>query len=225
MVLIGVICENSWLKLQKITLERFARFVGTSDPGMSVGTEKDYYKVLGVGRDATAEQIKSAYRRLARKFHPDLNPKRGSAEGRFKEVQEAYEVLSQRHHETEFDRAFVQPELDLTPDLFYESDPPFAFEWNWKRRVSLGLWIACSVGVFLPASVLNEYPVVGLIIVTIPLLLVWAGDWLAGEETMDVHLGAVVSEIFGKILMLVGWLMFARLVGLALIGPLLLGIG
>jgi hypothetical protein len=189
---------------------------------MDVGTEKDYYKVLGISRDATAEQIKSAYRRLARKFHPDLNPRRGSAEGRFKEVQEAYEVLSQRHHETEFDRVFIDPDLDLTPEPFYESPSRFEFEWNWKRRVSLGLWIACVIGVFLPTSVLNEHPVVGLFVVTIPLGLVWAGDWLAGDETMDVHLGLVVSEIFGKILMLIGWLFFARLVGLALLGPLLL---
>lgn len=191
---------------------------------MNVGTEKDYYKVLGVGRDATAEQIKSAYRRLARKFHPDLNPKRRSAEGRFKEVQEAYEVLSQRHHETEFDRVSIEPEFDLTPDPFYDS-ARFEFEWNWKRKLSLGLWIACALGVLVPTSFMNEMPVGGLIIITIPLGLVWAGDWLAGEETIDVHLGSVVSEIFGKVLMFIGWLFFARLVGLALIGPLFLTIG
>lgn len=52
----------------------------------------DYYKILGVSRDATADQITKAYKRLARKYHPDLN-KDSDAEGRFKEVNEAYEVL------------------------------------------------------------------------------------------------------------------------------------
>lgn len=53
---------------------------------------KDYYEVLGVGRDAKADEIKRAYRRLARKYHPDVS-KEPNAEERFKEVQEAYEVL------------------------------------------------------------------------------------------------------------------------------------
>ncbi|HEX8144798.1 MAG TPA: J domain-containing protein [Pyrinomonadaceae bacterium] len=54
----------------------------------------DYYGVLNVGRSATDEQIKAAYRKLARKFHPDLNPGDRVAEERFKELQEAYDVLS-----------------------------------------------------------------------------------------------------------------------------------
>jgi curved DNA-binding protein len=55
---------------------------------------KDYYEVLGVSRGATEEQVKAAYRKLARKFHPDLNPGDKAAEERFKELQEAYDVLS-----------------------------------------------------------------------------------------------------------------------------------
>ncbi|MEB3349290.1 MAG: DnaJ C-terminal domain-containing protein [Cyanobacteriota bacterium] len=61
---------------------------------MSVNGYRDYFKVLGVERSADADTIKKAYRRLARQYHPDVNPGDSSAEARFKEVNEAYEVLS-----------------------------------------------------------------------------------------------------------------------------------
>ncbi len=56
--------------------------------------QKDYYQILGVERSASAEEIRKAYRKLARKHHPDLNPGDKAAEERFKKVQEAYDVLS-----------------------------------------------------------------------------------------------------------------------------------
>ncbi|MCL4850192.1 MAG: molecular chaperone DnaJ [Bryobacteraceae bacterium] len=56
--------------------------------------QQDYYKVLGIGRSASEEEIRKAYRRLARKHHPDLNPGDKAAEDRFKKVQEAYDILS-----------------------------------------------------------------------------------------------------------------------------------
>lgn len=64
---------------------------------------KDYYKVLGVDKKASADEIKSAYRKLARKYHPDVNPNDKQAETRFKEVTEAYEVLSDPDNRKKYD--------------------------------------------------------------------------------------------------------------------------
>ena len=67
-------------------------------------SKRDYYEVLGLGRDAGEQDIKSAYRKLALKYHPDRNPDDANAEDRFKEAAEAYSVLSDAQKRAAYDR-------------------------------------------------------------------------------------------------------------------------
>lgn len=67
-------------------------------------SKRDYYEILGLNRDATDEQIKKAYRKLAMKYHPDRNPDDKSAEEKFKEAKEAYEILSDSQKRAAYDQ-------------------------------------------------------------------------------------------------------------------------
>src|SRR5215213_6927575 len=69
-----------------------------------MAAKQDYYEILGVKRDAKPEEIKKAYRRLARKYHPDVNPGDKAAEERFKKITEAHEVLSDEKKRKVYDR-------------------------------------------------------------------------------------------------------------------------
>lgn len=66
--------------------------------------KRDYYEVLGVSRDASTEEIKKAYKKLAKQYHPDLNPDSKTAEEKFKEVNEAYSVLSDENSRARYDQ-------------------------------------------------------------------------------------------------------------------------
>ncbi|WP_040167437.1 DnaJ C-terminal domain-containing protein [Microbacterium gorillae] len=66
--------------------------------------DKDFYKVLGVSKDVSAADLKKTYRKLARKYHPDSNPGDAAAEAKFKEISEAYAVLSDKEQRSEYDQ-------------------------------------------------------------------------------------------------------------------------
>ena len=65
---------------------------------------KDYYKILGISRGASEQEIKQAYRKLAREYHPDVNPNNKQAEARFKDINEAYQVLSDKEKRSKYDQ-------------------------------------------------------------------------------------------------------------------------
>jgi DnaJ-class molecular chaperone len=77
---------------------------------------RDYYKTLGVERNASDAQIKSAYRKLARKYHPDVNPNKKEAETRFKEINEAYQVLSDPEKRKKYDELGADWERGTSQD-------------------------------------------------------------------------------------------------------------
>lgn len=86
--------------------------------------DRDYYKILKVSRNASTEEIKDAYRRLAREYHPDLHPGNPNAEERFKEICQAYEVLSDSVQRSEYDQGFEpmkspQRKREKSPQDFY----------------------------------------------------------------------------------------------------------
>jgi molecular chaperone DnaJ len=91
---------------------------------------KDYYKILGVSRNASEKEIKQAYRRLARKHHPDINPGDKAAEAKFKEINAAYEVLSNPEKRKKYDQFGEQWEY---ADQFAKSGGQERVRWDFGR--------------------------------------------------------------------------------------------
>ena len=114
-------------------------------------TKRDYYKVLGLKKDASGEEIKKAYRKLAMKYHPDRNQENKEAEEKFKEVSEAYAVLSDKKKRQEYDsfghtgfrRRYTQEDIfkgfdigDIFKDAGFGTEDVFSTLFGGSRRTS-----------------------------------------------------------------------------------------
>src|SRR6202521_4786730 len=103
---------------------------------MATTTKQDYYELLGVSRKVPQKEIRQAYRKLARKYHPDLNPGDKSSEEKFKQVQEAYDVLSDTKKRQMYDQfGFETPGAKWGPGGVNFRDVPFHFGgFRFRRR-------------------------------------------------------------------------------------------
>src|SRR5262245_25677439 len=88
--------------------------------------ERDYYEILGVAKDASPDEIKRAYRKLALKYHPDKNPGDKAAEQKFKEMANAYEVLSDPEKRKVYDRRGKQGVQDMGFQGFEDTEEIFS---------------------------------------------------------------------------------------------------
>jgi len=105
--------------------------------------EKDYYAILGVSRDASEEEIKRAFRRLAKKYHPDRNKGNKEAERRFKEINEAHSILTDKEKRAQYDRFGTVRDKGFTGATFWEQfgargGRPRAERFSWSDLGDLG---------------------------------------------------------------------------------------
>ena len=123
--------------------------------------KRDYYEVLGIGKNATDAEIKSAYRKLAKKYHPDLNPGNKEAEEKFKEVNEANDVLSdpqKRQRYDQFGFAGVDPTMRLPTAAVQEGSAVVLAAWTWATSLAISLAADLAVDSAALAAVLPPAP-------------------------------------------------------------------
>src|SRR5215468_8391296 len=98
------------------------------------------YEVLGVGKDASAEDIRKAYRKLAKQFHPDLNPGKPEAEARFKSISAAYDLLSDPEKRARYDRGEIDESgVERPPRSYYRSHAEGAEGWKYQPEGEMDL--------------------------------------------------------------------------------------
>ena len=117
--------------------------------------KRDYYEVLGINRNASADEIKSAFRKLSKKYHPDLNPDDPTAEEKFKEINEAYQVLSDPDKKQKYDQ-FGHAGVD--PNYGDTAVSTARVSRIWISAVSLNSFSAQMLSVILPDSAAEEVP-------------------------------------------------------------------
>src|ERR1700760_4589261 len=92
------------------------------------------YEVLGLTREASADDIRKAYRKLAKQYHPDLNPGKPEAEARFKEVSAAYEILSDTDKKARYDRGEIDETGSEKPRYSYRPHAEGAQGWKYQPQ-------------------------------------------------------------------------------------------
>ena len=102
-------------------------------------SSQSLYEVLGVKRDASADEIRNAYRKLAKQFHPDLNPGKPEAEARFKSISAAYDLLSDPEKRGRYDRGEIDESGQERPQWNYRTHAEGAQGWRYRPEGEMDL--------------------------------------------------------------------------------------
>ena len=119
---------------------------------------KDYYSILGLNRDARDEEIKKAYRKLALRYHPDKNPEDDSAGEKFKQISEAYDILSNEGKRRQYDLfGRVEPENILDRGFSYSRHPFRGRGFCRGMGMGGGFGKRCGIGMFFNGRSQGKY--------------------------------------------------------------------